>query len=73
MTIWCKAGIVCCIILAAWSLCLLLVVNRRIETYVKKPNPHVEKRIEELNVKLLEMHYDVHQLREELDERFPEK
>jgi hypothetical protein len=73
MTIWCKVGIALCLILAAWSLCLLVIVNRRIEEYVEKPNPHVQKQVEELKVKLLELHYDVHQLHEELEERLPEQ
>ena len=73
MTMWCKVGIAACVVLAAWSLCLLVIVNRRIETYIKKPNPHVEKRIEELNVKILEVHYDVHQLREDIEEGLVKK
>jgi hypothetical protein len=40
---------------------------------VEKPNPHVQKQVEELKVKLLELHYDVHQLHEELEERLPEQ
>lgn len=64
---WCKAGIALSVVLAAWSVCIMIVVNRRVENWIEKPNPQEQLVAAQIDTSIMQLKLDVQRVAANLE------